>query len=273
MFCPKCHTEIINNDKTCPRCGYNIAENKSNKKYNQFSKSRSFERMNVKNIINNTHQDQYDYSKKYSDVINDVVDTHEEQYEYNKKYSKITKDNNELHEKQFEYNKKYSNINNMDTKQHKDQYNYSQSYSNNVDSIGEDDLIKAYINNRNFNYNAKTLSIQGLIFGPFYLLYKKMWLHAILFFIIYILLISILNEELIFVSTLIVNIIIAVKFHELYLKEARRNVQSILNNQHDKTSQEIRLMCINAGQPLETKTMAIITFIILTIINIIIISK
>ena len=83
MFCSKCHTEIRDeNIKFCPRCGQEIGNKRTT---NHFYFGSTFKKTNE-------HENQYEYSKNYSNVIDDNPDTHQEQYNYSKNYSDVKKD-------------------------------------------------------------------------------------------------------------------------------------------------------------------------------------
>ena len=69
MFCSKCHTEIREEDiYFCPRCGQKIENKKTNNHFYFSPKIKS---------ISNEHEEQYSYSKEYSNVKNDTLEDHQ----------------------------------------------------------------------------------------------------------------------------------------------------------------------------------------------------
>ena len=177
MFCSKCHTEIREEDiKYCPRCGQAIGKNRTN---NHFYFKSSLK-------TKNEHENQYEYSKDFSNVKDDTLDTHQEQYEYSKNYSDIKKENLDEHNTQYNYSKDYSNVTKDKAEEHENQYNYSAKYSdvNTMNITSDEDYVKAYIK---YNYNLikkQKINIGALIFGPFYCIYRKMYFLGIILLLI-----------------------------------------------------------------------------------------
>ena len=139
MFCSKCHTEIREEDiYFCPRCGQKIENKKTNNHFYFSPKIKS---------ISNEHEEQYSYSKEYSNVKNDTLEDHQEQYSYSKEYSNVKKDKPDQHNTQYDYSKKYSDITKDTADEHETQFKYNSKYSE-TDSINvtsDEDYVKAYI--------------------------------------------------------------------------------------------------------------------------------
>jgi len=96
---------------------------------------------------------------------------------------KVSKEN--THENQVKYSKKYSNAS-EDIKTHEDLFSYSLLYSNMYKNkvTSNEDYLKAYIGKNYEIIRKEKLSISAFIFGPFYLIYRKMWLSALLVFLL-----------------------------------------------------------------------------------------
>lgn len=233
MFCPKCHTELDDDKKFCTRCGTNLQVKKS--KYTQFSTMRTFKRMA-----------ELDYSKNKKDNEEtqeldnaDHNDTHNEQYNYNKKYSKIKKDNNDSHNIQYNYSKNYSKSNDYE-ENHNEQYSYSEEYSkiNNIQVTSDEDYIESYVG-RYYKYiKSQTISIYSLLFGEYYLLYRKMYTEGIIIIILNII-IACFNVGLASLLTIIVRLFLAFKFKDIYLNKVEKKVNEIKIINSDKQSTEL----------------------------------
>lgn len=105
MFCPKCHTELDDNIQICTRCGTKV-DSKSNKNsWGSFSSTKTFERMNRKEI----EKEPIEVEEKQEVNLDDHNEEHQEQYNYSKQFSNVTKDNNEEHQEQYSYSEQYSN--------------------------------------------------------------------------------------------------------------------------------------------------------------------
>lgn len=242
MFCPKCHTELDDDKKFCTRCGTNLQVKKS--KYTQFSTMRTFKRMA-----------ELDYSKNKKDNEeiqeldnNDHNDTHNKQYNYNKKYSKIIKDNNDSHDIQYNYSKEYSKTNDYE-EDHNEQYSYSEDYSktNNIQVTSDEDYIESYVGKYYKYIKSQTISIYSLLFGEYYLLYRKMYTEGIIIIALNII-IACFNVEVASLLTIIVRLFLAFKFKDIYLNKVEKKVNEIKIINSDKQSTElINIISKNGG--------------------------
>lgn len=233
MFCPKCHTELDDDKKFCTRCGTNLQVKKS--KYTQFSTMRTFKRM---------AELDYSKNKKESEEIQELDntdhnDTHNKQYNYNKKYSKIKKDNNDSHNIQYNYSKNYSKSNDYE-ENHNEQYSYSEEYSkiNNIQVTSDEDYIESYVGKYYKYIKSQTISIYSLLFGEYYLLYRKMYTEGIIIIVLNII-IACLNVELASLLTIIVRLFLAFKFKDIYLNKVEKKVNEIKTINSDKQSTEL----------------------------------
>ena len=236
MFCPKCHTELSDNTKFCKRCGNEITNNK--KSINSFSTSQTFKLMgkyNGHSVINN-----------------------------NQNIELLDEDNNEnSHNEQFDYSK----VNKKTNITHNEQYNYSQSYSNTQTPIitSDEDYIEAYVGDNYKSIKEQKLSFPSLVFGPIYLIYRK--LYFIGFILLFIeLILSVSNiDNINFIIGLIINIYFMYKFKDIYLDNVEKKVEEIKYKNPDKSSNEILKKCKKAGSTLKFEI--IIVIILLSIIG------
>ena len=262
MFCPKCHTELDDDTQICKRCGTKV-NSKSTNLWGSFSSSKSFERMNTKNI-EEIDEEKEQVAEIKEELLTDHNETHQEQYNYSKEYSDVKNDNNEEHHEQYNYSKEYSDVKKDNNEEHHEQYTYSENYSNtNQEQVtSEQDYINAYIGNNAF-INLP-FSIPAALLGPFYYLYKKMFSIGIILIIIYIASYIYLSEDLGLILRLIINIILAAKFNSKYREDVEKRIQLIKNQNQNATSTELLEICKKKGQPLSIGILIIIIILYFT---------
>lgn len=168
-------------------------------------------------------------------------------------------DSSSCHDKQYTYSYEYSNKTaptyNMNAT-HQDQYNYSANFSfdpskydfaYSPNDSGDDKYIKAYIGNRYNIIKKMKFSFPALIFGPWYLIYRKVWGYAIAAIIISLAAEFLLETDLADVINIIINIYFACKFKEIYMKQAEDQVESIKQQNLDKSTSELLDVCRKKG--------------------------
>ena len=293
MFCPKCHTNILDESiKFCSRCGEDLTQKKKKSSFSSFStlstsstfkymskygKKTSLNKYNHENINkieipettpdntqcninqpieNNNHNDQFNYSIKYSGVTK-KSQGHDEQFNYSKKYSNVTK-KGKTHDEQYAYSQRYSNSTTTDR-------NYSQY--NQQDNSSDDSYRLAFINYNKDSIIKSSFSIPALLFGPLYLIYRKMIPLGIALQIIILILRINLGDAATYFQILI-HIILAFKFRTIYLNYVDKNVKQIKEKGQNKTTTEIAYECTKKGSTLGLKGIIkyVIIFYILTVI-------
>ena len=231
MICPKCGTTLQPNVNFCRQCGTKV------------------------DSTINSHAAQYQYNFNYSNnqtpTVNiDNPDSHRDQFTYSYNYSNKEKPDynlNSTHQDQYDYNYLYSKFNYVPTQ-----------------SVGDEKYIEAFVGpNYQIIKNVK-FSIGSLFFGGFYILYRKMYLLALLYFFLTIASTFLLGEAASFIN-MIINLILAFKFNDLYLAHAERKVEQIKQSNFDKTSTELLVECRKKGGVSLAKTIAIIIIISIAI--------
>lgn len=297
MFCSKCHTYIKDDSmKFCSRCGNELTDNKTSKfssfkpsinKFNSTFRStikssfkptittvaneNEIERehhdntnISQENTIGMTHDEQAAYSRQYSGLNKDPRMTHDQQAAYSRKYSNLNKDPRLTHDEQAAYSRKYSNLNKNPHKSHDEQYNYSIRYSyNDTSSITSDNDYRKYFIGQNANEIMKLkFSLPGFIFGPLYLIYRKMYVLGIfLQLFIFIALYNLGSDANILIQFLI-NIAIGTKANLWYINYTNKKIQSIKNNNPDKSSSELVEIIAKQGGTIPIKTFFILLIIL-----------
>ena len=208
MKCLKCGAYVYSSDKFCRSCGATL------------------------------NSETCQYGDNISNSKYDSSSCHEQQYKYSYEYSNQTKPTYNMaatHQEQFNYSATYSY----------DQSKYDYAYSPN--DSGDDKYIKAYIGNNYALIKKMKFSFPALIFGPWYLLYRKVWGYAIGAIIISIAASILLSNDFADFINLIINIYFACKFKEIYMKQAEDQVESIKQQNLDKSTNELLDVCRKKG--------------------------
>lgn len=154
------------------------------------------------------------------------------------------------HQNQHNYSMKYSKINpnNKSNKTHEEHYNYAYNYSNmNTQKITSDeDYIKAYVGPNYNSFKTVKFSVPFFLFGPVYLLYRKLWKYALLLLAVEPTLEYFIGDSASILTT-IIWFIISFKFNDMYLKYTEKKVTKIKERNMDKSSQEILNICKSKG--------------------------
>lgn len=115
-----------------------------------------------------------------------------------------------------------------------------------VETGNDEELLRAYVG-KNYDKIVKSpISICSLLFGLFYVLYRKMWLLGVMWF----LLMFVANLFLPNFASLIVvvlNIAVAVMFHNLYLSNAKDEVRKIKQTSPGITPEVLKEACAKKG--------------------------
>ena len=280
MFCSKCHTHIIDDSiKFCSRCGNELETDKRKKfssfkpsinKFNSTFKSTikhsviSNQKNNIKEI-NNVKKQEHNITN--ISQPNNIGMTHDEQATYSRQYSGLNKNPIKTHDEQAAYSRYYSGLTKNPVKTHDEQYNYNVRYSfNKIDNIqtptSDVDYRNAYINTNIKDIINTKFSIPALLFGPLYLMYRKMTVLGLILqiFIFYILIT--MESSVGTAIHLIINIIIACKFREIYLNYVNKQVQNIKVKNPDKSTTELINICKYKGGTKEFKTIIILGIIL-----------
>lgn len=179
--------------------------------------------------------DNCQYGDNITNSKYDASSCHTKQYDYSNEYSNKNKDSDTSYTKTYDYADKY-------------QIDYSKyAYAMPNDSGGEDKYVKAYIGPNYNSIKKMKFSFPGLIFGPFYLLYRKAWGYAIAIFIISIAATALLSDSTAEIINLLMNIFIACKFKEIYIKQAEEKTEHIQQQNLDKTTKELLDICKKKG--------------------------
>lgn len=132
--------------------------------------------------------------------------------------------------------------------------NYS-SYSN------DEALINAYIGKNADKLKNGGFSVNTFFFGNIYILYRKMWMLGIIWFLISII-ISMFLSSLSSILTLVGNIYISTQFKKWYLKYVEEKVAKIKAENPNASHEQLLMICTRKGG---TTIIPIIIFLVLFI--------
>lgn len=168
------------------------------------------------------------------------------------------------HENQFSYSEKYSNTKSAENVDHSNQYSYSMLYSNMYNNTvsSDEDYLKAYIGENYNTIKSKNFSIFAFLFGAFYLIYRKLWLYAIVLIIGELLLVNYLEPNTAMLVQLAIITFIGFKFNSFYLKHCEKEVEQIKISNPDKTSSEMLDICKKKGGTIGLMSVITISFIL-----------
>ena len=302
MFCPKCHTHIIDDStKFCSRCGENLEKKKRKSSFStgstfssissgstfkymsKYGKKDSLSKFDYENIgneetlerilnedpegcninqpaNNNNHNDQFNYNLRYSGVTK-KRQTHDEQFNYSKNYSGVTK-KGKTHDEQYNYSQKYSGVQPTTQQQtYPQQRTYDRTYANQPQITSDDSYRLAFIGPNKESIIKSSFSVPALLFGPLYLIYRKMIGIGLLIEIIILILQASFGSDTATALQIFIHIILAFKFRTMYLNFVNKKVKQIRENNQNKTSTEIAYECSQKGKTLNFKK--IITYAIL----------
>lgn len=127
------------------------------------------------------------------------------------------------------------------------------------------ELVDAYIGKNVEAIRKQDFSWATFFWGVYYAIYRKMWLLAVLWFVIIFILVLFLPSLSSFVG-LVLNIIVCIKFKEWYVKHAEENVQKIKNNNPHMNHEQLLEVCRRKGG---TSVIALIIFVLLFIVFIV----
>lgn len=233
MICPKCGTLLKSTAKFCKQCGTQV---------------------NTTTEVTGTHSSQYQYQFNYS----------------NHEKPKYNVDSLEGHEKQYDYSYNYSNHENPkynlnSSHQEQDEYNYIYSKFNYIptQTTGDEKYLEAYVGPSYKSLKNSKISIGTIFLGIFYIIYRKLYSLALIYFLLT-LSSNVLLGEYSNIVNIIIRIFIAFKFNELYLAHAERKVEQIKQSNFDKTSTELLDECRKKGGVALTPAI-ILTIIIMTL--------
>ena len=136
-----------------------------------------------------------------------------------------------------------------------------------LEHISDDDLLAAYVGNNYPKIGGKPINFAAMFFNFLYLLYRKQYLYALLYYAIYLGLLY-LGINYIIVS-ICLGLLLGVGFNTFYINKAKRKVEIIKSQNKDRPLYEIKKICERKGG---TSIIALILGIVVQIISVALLS-
>ena len=166
--------------------------------------------------------------------------------------SLVLESNLEYQGSNFQQNVEQSNIN-MQQNVEQSNINMQQSILNNNDSnnsfsnFSKDDLlINAYIGKNAEKFKKGGFSVYTFLFGLFYVLYRKMWLLGIIWFL-GVLIISAFLPSFSELLTSVIGFVFSFQFNNWYLKHVKEKVEKIKIENSNVSFDQLLNICANKG--------------------------
>ena len=132
------------------------------------------------------------------------------------------------------------------------------------------ELLKAYIGKNYEKITTKKFNFAGLIFGAFYMFYRKMFGYGTIVLLINSIFLNVIKQLVLnFAVSLLIGILVGIFVNNLYVKFANKKINNIKSKNPSKSFQELKSICSNKGG---TSFVSILLVIIAEIVMAIIIT-
>ena len=115
---------------------------------------------------------------------------------------------------------------------------------NNSSQLIDDELLKAFIGNNYEKITTKPFNFAGFFFTTFYMFYRKMFLYALIVFLINLVILNVINDSFI---TAVFNFLVGLFVNKIYLHHANNKINKIKINNPQKSIDEIKGICASTG--------------------------
>ena len=119
---------------------------------------------------------------------------------------------------------------------------FQQNYMSN--QVNDDDLLKAFIGNNYEKITTKSFNFAGFFLTSFYMFYRKMFLYALLVFIVNLVILNVIDQ---FIVTLVFNAIVGFTVNKIYLSYAKKKIDLIKVSNSQKSTEELKSLCTEKG--------------------------
>lgn len=162
--------------------------------------------------------------------------------------TKITTPQNNISNITQQQQENMQNINNLQTQNSISNTEQIEILDNLEEDItnNDDDLINTYMGKNAEKLKDGGISGYTLLFGPIYILYRKMWLLGLISAGI-IILANIFLKSYSLIVLLVISIILSFKFKDLYLNYVKEKVNKIKRENTDKSKEELMIICSKKG--------------------------
>lgn len=162
--------------------------------------------------------------------------------------TKITTPQNNISNITQQQQENIQNINNLQTQNSISNTEQIEILDNLEEDItnNDDDLINTYMGKNAEKLKDGGISGYTLLFGPIYILYRKMWLLGLISAGI-IILANIFLKSYSLIVLLVISIILSFKFKDLYLNYVKEKVNKIKRENIGKSKEELMIICSKKG--------------------------
>ena len=122
-------------------------------------------------------------------------------------------------------------------------YNQYVEAKNNV--VNNDSLVRAFVGEKYDSFVNDKFNVGAFFFTLLYMLYRKMYLYALIYFVCLSALEAIAVKF--FYSTIIINILCGLFMNKVYLYFSNKKVESIKQANAGKSEEELKAICIKKG--------------------------
>ena len=122
--------------------------------------------------------------------------------------------------------------------------NYTTPPTNNTGSTNDEELLKAFIGNNYEKITTKPFNFAGFFFTTMYMFYRKMFLYAIISFIISLIMINTINNDIV---NIIYSLLVGFSINKIYLYYAKKKIEKIKFLNQQKDFNELKKICADKG--------------------------
>lgn len=116
--------------------------------------------------------------------------------------------------------------------------------SANFSTFTDDELLRAFIGKNYEKITTRTFNFAGFFFKTFYMLYRKMFLYAILLFLVNLVVLNLIDN---FIVTLAFNVAVGFLVNRIYLFYAKKKIDKIKIQNKQKDINELKSICSAKG--------------------------
>jgi len=136
-----------------------------------------------------------------------------------------------------------SNLQNNMLNQNQEQKNENQSETI-TNSTDDEELLKIFIGKNYEKIKNKPFNFAGFFFTTFYMFYRKMFMYAIILFLINLVVLNVIDN---FIITFAFNILVGLFVNKFYLYYAKKKINKIKIKNSQKDINELKSLCSSKG--------------------------
>lgn len=119
-----------------------------------------------------------------------------------------------------------------------------QQNTSNINSINDEELLKAFIGKNYDKITTKSFNFAGFFFTSFYMFYRKMFGYALLVFLLNLIVLNITNNYFV---TIVTNILVGLFVNKIYLSYGKKKIEKIKSTNSQIGIEELKEKCAIKG--------------------------